>query len=92
MSDAQATALRSCRLVQAGQPFIGKQNLEYTVGVSAESVGAEGINMQLVTIPPGGRAKAHKHATHETAIYSLSSRAFTQSAPSLFLRSEPTLE
>jgi uncharacterized RmlC-like cupin family protein len=28
--------------------------------------------MQLVTIPPGGRAKAHKHATHETAIYALS--------------------
>jgi uncharacterized RmlC-like cupin family protein len=27
--------------------------------------------LQLVTIPPGGRAKAHKHATHETAIYAL---------------------
>jgi uncharacterized RmlC-like cupin family protein len=27
--------------------------------------------MQLVTIPPGGRARAHKHATHETAIYAL---------------------
>ncbi len=67
----QATALRSCRLVQAGIPFIGKQNLQYEVGISAESVGAQGIHMQLVTIPPGGRAKAHKHATHETAIYAL---------------------
>jgi len=28
--------------------------------------------MQLVTIPPGGKAKAHKHASHETAIYALS--------------------
>ncbi|MGL6211724.1 MAG: cupin domain-containing protein [Paracoccaceae bacterium] len=27
--------------------------------------------MHLLTIPPGGRAKAHKHATHETAIYML---------------------
>ncbi len=27
--------------------------------------------MHLLTIPPGGRAKAHKHATHETAIYLL---------------------
>ena len=61
----------ACRLVRVGQPFIGKQNLEYSVGISAESVGAEGIHMQLVTIPPGGRAKAHKHATHETAIYAL---------------------
>jgi uncharacterized RmlC-like cupin family protein len=69
--DARGIALRSCRLVQAGIPFIGKQNLQYEVGISAESVGAQGIHMQLVTIPPGGRAKAHKHATHETAIYAL---------------------
>jgi len=34
-------------------------------------VAAVGIHMQLVTIPPGARAKAHKHATHETAIYAL---------------------
>ncbi len=26
----------------------------------------------MVTIPPGGRAKAHKHDGHETAIYILS--------------------
>ncbi len=64
--------LRACRLVQAREPFIGKQNLQYAVGISAESAGAEGIHMQLVTIPPGGRARAHKHATHETAIYALS--------------------
>ncbi|MDJ0825726.1 MAG: cupin domain-containing protein [Rhodobacter sp.] len=25
--------------------------------------------MHILTIPPGGRAKAHKHETHETAIY-----------------------
>jgi uncharacterized RmlC-like cupin family protein len=27
--------------------------------------------MQLLTIPAGGRAKAHKHESHETAIYVL---------------------
>ena len=31
--------------------------------------------MHLLTVPPGGRAKAHKHATHETAIYVLSGSA-----------------
>ena len=66
------TAVAACRLVQAGESFIGKQGLQYNVAISAESVGAEGIHMQLVTIPPGGRARAHKHATHETAIYALS--------------------
>jgi uncharacterized RmlC-like cupin family protein len=46
--------------------------LQYSVGISAESVGAKAIHMQLLTLPPGGRALAHKHATHETAIYALS--------------------
>jgi uncharacterized RmlC-like cupin family protein len=66
------TAIGTCRLLQAGESYIGKQGLRYNVAISAETVGAHGIHMQLVTIPPGGRAKAHKHATHETAIYALS--------------------
>lgn len=61
----------ACHLLQAGETFTGKQGLQYAVGISAETVGAQGIHMQLVTIPPGGRARAHKHATHETAIYAL---------------------
>lgn len=43
----------------------------YSPGISAESANAKGIHLQIVTIPPGGRAKAHKHASHETAIYAL---------------------
>ncbi|MEI9985423.1 MAG: cupin domain-containing protein [Aliidongia sp.] len=61
-----------CRVVRPGERFEGKQELLYNVGVSAESVGARGIHLQLVTIPPGARAKAHKHEAHETAIYALS--------------------
>jgi uncharacterized RmlC-like cupin family protein len=33
--------------------------------------------MQLVTIAPGARAKAHKHASHETAIYALKGESAT---------------
>jgi len=62
----------TCRVVRAGPEFIGKQALAYAPGISAESVGARGIHLQIVTIPPGGRAKAHKHEAHETAIYTLS--------------------
>jgi uncharacterized RmlC-like cupin family protein len=62
----------ACRLVAAGDPFVGRQALTYAVGISAESVGARAIHMQIVRIPPGARAKAHKHADHETAIYALS--------------------
>jgi uncharacterized RmlC-like cupin family protein len=66
-----ARAGPTCRVVQAGTAFIGKQSLSYEPGISAESVGARGIHLQLVTLPPGARAKAHKHESHETAIYVL---------------------
>ena len=61
----------ACKVVRADKAVRGKQELFYNVGVSAESVGARGIHMQIVTIPPGARAKAHKHEAHETAIYAL---------------------
>ena len=52
---------RECRLLKPGQEFVGKQGLTYAVGISAQSVGAEAIHLQILTIPPGGRARAHLH-------------------------------
>lgn len=66
-----------CRVIRAADTYQGKQGLSYFNGVSAESVGAKGICMHLLTIPPGGRAKAHLHRHHETAIYILSGEAVT---------------
>jgi len=71
-STAQPATASACRSLQPGEAYIGKQGLQYEVAISAETVGAKAIHMQLVTIPPRGRARAHKHATHETAIYALS--------------------
>lgn len=65
----------TCRVVHAGTTFTGKQALSYTPGISAETAGAQGIHLQIVTIPPGGKAKAHKHEAHETAIHVLSGRS-----------------
>ena len=70
--DSNSKSKPTCRIVRARDEFIGKQGLVYAPGISAESVGAGGIHLQIVTIPPGGRAKAHKHEAHETAIYILS--------------------
>jgi uncharacterized RmlC-like cupin family protein len=61
----------TCHVVRQGDAYVGKQALAYAPGISAETVGAHGINMQVVTIPPHGRAKAHLHAAHETAGYVL---------------------
>ena len=65
----------TCAVVRAGPPFVGKQGLTYAPAISAESVGSKGIHMQMLTIPPGGRAKAHKHEGHETALYVLSGQS-----------------
>ena len=61
-----------CARMRAAEPFTGKQGFTYAAAVSAETVGARGIHMQLLTVPPGARAKAHKHERHETAIHVLS--------------------
>ena len=60
-----------CRKLRPSDTYDGKQGFTYNTGIARETVGATGICMHLLTIPPGGRAKAHKHATHETAIYML---------------------
>ena len=66
-----------CRLVRPSGTYDGKQGLSYFEGIAAETVGARGICMHLLTIPPGARAKAHMHKNHETAIYVLSGEAVT---------------
>ncbi len=60
------------RLIKSGGSVRGKQGLDYHVGISAGTVGSKAIHMQTVIIAPGSRAHAHKHTTHETAIYALS--------------------
>jgi uncharacterized RmlC-like cupin family protein len=61
-----------CRLFRAGETYAGKQGFTYAAGISAESAGARGICMVLLTIQPGDRARAHLHENHETAIYVIS--------------------
>lgn len=65
---------RTCRVISGAGSYEGKQGLTYLAGISAESVGAQGICMHLLRMPSGARAKAHLHAAHETAIYVLSGR------------------
>jgi uncharacterized RmlC-like cupin family protein len=67
----------TCRVIRAADTYAGKQGLTYFCGIAAETVGSRAICMHLLTIPPGGRAKAHMHASHETALYVLSGEAVT---------------
>jgi len=65
----------TCTVISPGESFHGKQDLDYFAGISAQSAGASGLCMHLVTIPPRARAKPHYHEHHETAIYVLSGEA-----------------
>jgi len=62
---------RECVLVQAGTAAEGPTGLTYASGVSATSSGAEGLCLQLASLPPAARGKAHRHDEHESAAYLL---------------------
>jgi uncharacterized RmlC-like cupin family protein len=62
----------TCVVVSPATSYRGKQQLDYFAGVSAQTAGASGLCMHLLTIPPGGRSEPHLHERHETAVYVLS--------------------
>ena len=66
------TLVATCRVVRQGNAYQGKQGPSYAPGVSAQSVGARGIWLGMVTIDPGARTRAHYHAGHESAFYVVS--------------------
>ncbi len=69
--------MAECKLIRATDhdAYQGKQGLSYFEGISAQSANANALCMHLLRIPPGGRAKAHLHQNHESAIYVLSGEA-----------------
>lgn len=78
-----ATSQPVCTVLKANAPYVGKQGFTYAPAVSAQTVGSAGLHMQLITMPPGAKAKAHMHESHETAIYVLSGESGTWYGPRL---------
>jgi uncharacterized RmlC-like cupin family protein len=72
--------------VQALRPdreVMTRQRLPYFTGISGQTVGARGLSMHIVVIPPGARAEPHKHIGYETGIYVLEGRVRTRWGPLL---------
>jgi len=78
-----ATTDQTCFVVRPDERVATMQGLENFVGISTESAGARGICLHLITIPPGGRAHAHLHEDHETALYVVSGRVGMWYGPEL---------
>lgn len=57
--------------IRPDQALPTRQRLPYFVGISKETVGAAGLSMHLVVIPPGARSEPHSHLDYETGIYVL---------------------
>lgn len=58
-------------VVAPGATYVGKQGFTYGAGVSAETVGAEKVCMNVLPMPSGIVAKAHYHKGIETIAYML---------------------
>ena len=61
-----------CMLIRGGDESEGKTGVRYAAGVSATTAGARGLCLEVATLPPGGRARAHLHSHHESAAYVVS--------------------
>lgn len=66
------------RAVRPDREVMTTQRLPYFVGLSGATVGATGLSMHIVVIPPGARAQPHRHRGHETGIYVLEGRVLTR--------------
>lgn len=74
-SSQDGSASGGLKVVREAVAFRGKQGHIYRPAISAARTGSTALHMQLLEIPPGERAHAHKHEAHETAIYVLSGTA-----------------
>jgi uncharacterized RmlC-like cupin family protein len=59
----------SCRVIRGDSGYRGKQGLNYFAGIGAQNAGAKHLCLHVLVIPAGGRARAHLHENHESAIY-----------------------
>src|SRR5262245_66033374 len=76
MNDPSATA--TLRAIRPDGAVATLQRLPYFIGVSGSTVGATGLSMHLVLIPPGARAEPHIHLGYETGIYVIQGRVETR--------------
>ena len=74
----ETTDAGEVRAVRPAAEVLTKQRLPYFVGISGATVGAQGLSMHMVVIPPGARAEPHAHRGYETAIFVLEGRVETR--------------
>jgi uncharacterized RmlC-like cupin family protein len=77
------TPIAEVQSIRPNREVTTKQRLPYFIGISGQTVGATGLSMHLVVIPPGARAEPHLHVGYETGIYVLEGTVCTRWGPNL---------
>lgn len=75
IGDKSGKDIVTVRIDQSSQ---SKQTLPIFPGISTKTVGAKGLSLLKVVIPPGASAEPHIHKGHESAIYLLQGRVETR--------------
>jgi uncharacterized RmlC-like cupin family protein len=73
----------TCKVIGAGDAYVGRQGFTYLVGLTGATAGSRGISMTVVTLPNGARANAHLHRGIETAVYVIEGETETFFGPAL---------
>jgi len=68
-AQAAAPSEEHCIAIRPGALTQSRQGHHVFEGISAQSTGARALCMHVIAIPPGGRARAHLHEAHESAVY-----------------------
>ena len=71
MGSIERQSVRRCVRVAAGAAAEGTTGVTYAAGISSTSAGARGLCLQIASLPPGARSRAHRHDEHESAAYVL---------------------
>jgi uncharacterized RmlC-like cupin family protein len=82
-SPAESSAVQTVKVIKSPPEIMTRQKLLNFVGISRHTVGARGLSMNLVVIPPGGKAEPHLHKGFESAVYVLQGRVKTRFGPGL---------
>jgi uncharacterized RmlC-like cupin family protein len=70
----KSKSVQRVMVLRQEESTLARQGVPQFFGISADSVRATGLTMNLTAFPPGGSSQAHSHRGYETAIYAITGR------------------
>ena len=70
--------MQTVQAIRPDREVMSRQRLPYFIGLSGQTVGALGLSMHIVVIPPGAKAEPHRHIGYETGIFVHEGRVLTR--------------